>query len=169
MQNADIAVVLAGSYDRTLYAADLYNKAIVHRVAISRPVAEPEELHLIARGIPITVEEDVHKRILLSLGVPVTAIDFLPGRSRNTIDETTALSNYLGSHELKAIVITSPYVVRRASRIFGRRFPQSQVQVVGTPYEEFDWRWWESPASARAVVLELLKSLHFLALETVGQ
>lgn len=169
VDNADIAVVLAGSYDRTLYAADLYNKGIVRRVVISRPVAEPEQLHLAARGISIVPEEDTHKRILLKLGVPETAIDFLPGRSVNTRDEAAALSDYLQSRDWKAIAITSPYVVRRASLIFAHRFPQGQVRVVGTPYEEFDWRWWESPSSARAVVLELVKSLHFVALEAIGR
>src|ERR1700691_2053687 len=62
VEDADVAVVLAGSSDRTLYAADLYNKGIVHRVAISRPVAEPEQIHLADRGIAITSEEDMHKR-----------------------------------------------------------------------------------------------------------
>ncbi len=167
--DADVAVVLAGSYDRTLYAADLYNKGIVRRVAISRPVAEPEQIHLAARGIAVTPEEDVHKRILLHLGVPETAIDFLPGYSRDTRDEAVALSNYLGSRDLKVIVITSPYVVRRASLIFARRFGESQVHVVATPYESFDWRWWENPSSARAVVLEVVKSVHLLALEAAGR
>jgi uncharacterized SAM-binding protein YcdF (DUF218 family) len=169
VEDADVAVVLAGSYDRTLYAADLYNKSIVKRVAISRPVAEPEQIHLAERGIAITPEEDVHKRILLHLGVPESAIDFLPGQSSNTRDEAVALSDYLGSRDLKIIVITSPYVVRRASIIFAHRFAKSQVHVVATPYEAFDWRWWESPSSARAVVLEVVKSLHLVALEAVGR
>lgn len=167
--DADVAVVLAGSYDRTLFAADLYNKGIVHRVAISRPVAEPEQIHLAERGIATTPEEDVHKRILLQLGVPESAIDFLPGRSRNTRDEAAALAAYLGSRDLKVLVITSPYVVRRASLIFAHRFSRSQVRVVATRYEAFDWRWWQSPSSARAVLLELAKSLNLLRLEALGR
>lgn len=167
--DADVAVVLAGSYDRTLYAADLYNKGIVHRIAISRPVVEPEQMHLAERGIAIVPEEEMDKRILLHLGVPESAIDFLPGQSRNTRDEAAALSNYLGSRDLKVMVITSPYVVRRASLIFAHRFPQSQVRVVATPYETFDWRWWESPSSARGVVLELVKSVYLLGHEAVGR
>lgn len=169
VEDADVAVVLAGSFDRTLYAADLYNKGIVHRVAISRPVIEPEQIHLAERGIAITSEEDVHERVLLHLGVPESAIDFLPGHSRNTRDEAVALSNYLGSRDLKVIVIESPFVVRRASLIFPRRFGNSQVRVVATPYETVDWRWWESPSSAREVVLELVKSLYLVLLKAAGR
>jgi len=167
--HADLAVVLAGSYDRTLYAADLYKKGIVPRIAISRPVTEPEQIHLAERGITFTPEEEVNKRILSQLGVPDSAIDFLPGQSRNTRDEAVALSNYLGSRDLKVLVITSPYVVRRASIIFEHHFASSQVRVVATPYEKFAWRWWETPSSARAVILEMVKSIYLMAAEASGR
>jgi uncharacterized SAM-binding protein YcdF (DUF218 family) len=169
VEDADVAVVLAGSADRTLYAADLYNKGIVHRVAISRPVAEPEQIHLAERGIETTPEEEMHRRILLHLGVPDSVIDFLPGQSRNTRDEAVSLLNYLGSRDLKVIVIESPFVVRRASLIFPTRFGNSQVRVVATPYEQVDWRWWESPSSAREVVLELVKSLYLVLVKATGR
>jgi len=169
VEDADVAVVLAGSSDRVLYAADLYNKGIVQRVAISRPVAESQQIHLAERGITVTPEDEFDKRILLHLGVPESAIDFLPGRSRNTRDEAIALSNYLGSRDLKVLVIESPFVVRRASIIFPQRFGNSQVRVLATPYEEVNWRWWESPSSAREVVLEMVKSVYFLILKATGR
>jgi uncharacterized SAM-binding protein YcdF (DUF218 family) len=165
VEHADIAVVLAGSYDRTLYAADLYNKGLVQRIVVSRPATEPIQLHLAQHGISVTPEEDVHKRILLRLGVPESAIDFLPGQSLNTREEAAALSRYLGSSDLTAIIITSPINTWRVSFIFGRRFTQRQFQVVATPYEEFDWRWWRNPNSARAVILELVKSVYLIEQE----
>jgi uncharacterized SAM-binding protein YcdF (DUF218 family) len=163
--HADIAVVLAGSHDRTLYAADLYNKGFVERVVLSRPTVEPGQARLARLGIPIVSEEDLNKQILLHLGVPEGAIDFLPGRSLNTREEAAALLRYLGASNLKVIVITSPANTRRVSFIFRHRFAESQFQIVATPYEEFDWRWWQSPDSARAVVLELVKSLYLIEQE----
>jgi|SRR5271155_1102755 len=163
--HADIAVVLAGSYDRTLYAADLYKQGLVQRVVLSRPATELELSHLAERGIVVTPEEDMQKEILLHLGVPESAIDFLPGRSQNTREEAVALSQYLGSRNQRAIIITSPINAWRVSFIFGRRFAERHFQIVATPYEEFDWRWWQSPSAARAVILELVKSLYLIEQE----
>jgi uncharacterized SAM-binding protein YcdF (DUF218 family) len=163
--HADIAVVLAGSYERTLYAADLYNQGLVQRVVLSRPVAEPVHVRIAELGIAVTPEEELHKQILLRLGVPESAMDFLPGRARNTRDEAVALSRYLGSSNQKVIVVTSPINAWRISFIFGRGFAPGQIQIAATPYQEFDWRWWENPSSARDVVLELVKSLYFMEQE----
>lgn len=160
---ADVVVILAGSYDRTLHAADLYGKGMARRVVVSRPVAEPVHLRLAALGIPVSPEEDTHKRILIHQGVPESAIDVLPGRARNTRDEAAALARYMGDRPLRAIVVTSPFHVRRAAILVGRRFgPAQHIQVVATPYEEFEWRWWRDPDSARAVLLETAKLLYFV-------
>jgi uncharacterized SAM-binding protein YcdF (DUF218 family) len=160
---ADVVVILAGSHDRTLHAADLYGKGIARRVVVSRPVPEPVHLRLAALGVPVTPEEDTNKRILTHLGVPESAIDVLPGRARNTRDEAVALARYMGERPLRAIVVTSPFHVRRAAILVGRRLgPAQQIQVVATPYEEFEWRWWRDPASARAVLLETAKLLYFV-------
>jgi uncharacterized SAM-binding protein YcdF (DUF218 family) len=47
---ADLIVVLAGSHDRTLYAADLYHQGIARRVTLSRPIPEPVHNRLAALG-----------------------------------------------------------------------------------------------------------------------
>lgn len=160
---ADLIVILAGSYDRTLYAADLYDKGIAKHIVISRPVAEPVHLRLAERGISVTPEEEIHKAILIRLGVPASATDVLPGRARNTWDEAVALASYLGDRPARVIVVTSPFHVRRASILLGRRLGKVQhMQVVATPYEEFEWRWWRDPASARSVLLESAKMMYFL-------
>lgn len=162
-QPADAIVILAGSYDRTLHAAELFGKGMARRVIVSRPVPEPIHLRLAERGIPVTPEEATHNQILTHLGVPANAIDVLPGRARNTRDEAAALARYMGDRPLRVIVVTSPFHVRRAAILIGRRLgPTQQVQVVATPYEEFEWRWWRDPASARSVLLELAKVLYFL-------
>lgn len=50
--------------------------------------------------------------------------------------------------------------------ILERRFRASRrIEVVVTPYEEFDWRWWRGPASARAGLLEVAK-VAYLQLRT---
>jgi len=159
---ADVVVILAGSYDRTLHAADLYGKGMARRVVVSRPVPEPIHLRLAERGIPVTPEEDSHKRILTHLGVPASAIDVLPGRARNTRDEAAALARYIGDRPLRVIVVSSPFSARRAGFILRRYVTHGQqIEVVPTPYEEFEWRWWRDPASARVVLLELAKVLYF--------
>lgn len=160
---ADVIVILAGSYDRTLHAAELYGKGMARRVVVSRPVPEPVHLRLADRGIPVVPEEDTHRRILSHLGVPENAVDVLPGRVRNTWDEAGALARYVGDRPLRVIVVTSPFHVRRATILFGRRLGSAQqIQVVATPYEDFEWRWWRDTESARAVLLELAKLMYFV-------
>jgi uncharacterized SAM-binding protein YcdF (DUF218 family) len=167
---ADVVVILAGSYDRTLHAADLYRKGMARRVVVSRPVAEPVHLRLAALGIPVTPEEETQKKILTHLGVPASAIDILPGSSQNTRGEAKALAGYLGDRTLNVIVVTSPFTARRASFILGHYLARGQkMQVVPTPYEEFEWRWWRDPASARVVLLELAKLLYFFVQEDTGR
>lgn len=159
---ADLVVVLAGSHDRTLYAADLYHQGIARRVILSRPTAEPVHNRLAARG-KFMREEDVQLEILARLNVPRGQIDFLPGMARNTRDEAESLTRMLGDRPLRIIVVASPYNVRRVSMILRSRLPAAiSLQVVATPYEEFEWRWWRDAASARAVILKLAKILYFI-------
>jgi len=160
---ADLVVVLAGSHDRTLYAADLYHQGIAKRVILSRPAAEPVHNRLAALGVKFMREEDVQLEILARLKVPQGQIGFLPGTARNTRDEAESLAKMLGDSSLRVIVVASPYNVRRASMILRSRLPSAvSLQVVATPYEEFEWRWWRDAASARAVILELAKILYFI-------
>jgi uncharacterized SAM-binding protein YcdF (DUF218 family) len=160
---ADLVVVLAGSHDRTLYAADLYHQGIAKRVILSRPTAEPVHNRLAALGVKFMREEDLQLDILARLNVPREQTDFLPGMARNTRDEAESLTKMLGDRPLRIIVVASPYNVRRASMILRSRLPAAiSLQVVATPYEEFEWRWWRDAASARAVILELAKILYFI-------
>ena len=160
---ADLVVVLAGSHDRTLYAADLYHQGIARRVILSRPIPEPVHNRLAALGVKFMREEDVQLEILSRLKVPREQIDFLPGMARNTRDEAESLAKMIGDRQLRVVVVASPYNVRRASMILQSRLPASvSLQVVATPYEEFEWRWWWDASSARAVILELAKILYFI-------
>jgi uncharacterized SAM-binding protein YcdF (DUF218 family) len=160
---ADLVVVLAGSHDRTLYAADLYHQGIARRVILSRPIPEPVHNRLAALGVKFMREEDVHLEILARLKVPREQIDFLPGMARNTRDEAESLAKMIGDRQLRVVIVASPYNVRRASMILQSRLPASvSLQVVATPYEEFEWRWWRDASSARAVILELAKILYFI-------
>ncbi len=160
---ADLIVVLAGSHDRTLYAADLYHQGIARRVTLSRPIPEPVHNRLAALGVKFMREEDVQLEILSRLNVPQGQIDFLPGMARNTRDEAESLAKMIGDRPLRVVVVASPYNVRRATIILRNRLPPAvSLQVVATPYEEFEWRWWRDAASARAVILELAKILYFI-------
>jgi uncharacterized SAM-binding protein YcdF (DUF218 family) len=160
---ADLVVVLAGSHDRTLYAADLYHQGIARRVILSRPIPEPVHNRLAALGVKFMREEDVQLEILARLNVPQGQIDFLPGMARNTRDEAESLAKMIGDRQLRVVIVASPYNVRRASMILQSRLPASvSLQVVATPYEEFEWRWWRDASSARAVILELAKILYFI-------
>lgn len=164
LRKADAIVVLAGGFERSKYAADLFHQGVADKVLVSRPahdrgIAELEEL-----GFVLPREEEVHRRILLRRGVPASAIEVFGDGSMSTADEGRALKRLNDTARRNLVVVTSPAHARRAALILGDALGDDyHLQVVGTPYERFDPYWWRDQGSARIVILELAKLAYFLA------
>ena len=160
---ADAIIVLAGSFERSLYAADLYRQHYAPRIYLSIPARDTEARHLEALGIVLPDEVDIHKQILLKKGVPAqNTLTFGQG-SLSTAQEAAALKTQFTNPGSTLLVVTSPYHTRRAKLILERAFADTDISitVVATPYEEFHQDWWRSQASARNTVLELAKIAYY--------
>jgi uncharacterized SAM-binding protein YcdF (DUF218 family) len=160
---ADVIVVLAGGYERSLYAADLYHQGRAKKIWVSRPAREPSKLRLEQYGIIIPSEEEVHRAILLHKNVSADDLEFFGSRSLSTAEEARSMRERVGSTPMRLLIVTSPAHTRRAGIIFREALAGTgtTVQVVATPYEHFDPYWWRDQNSARMVVLEIAKIIYF--------
>lgn len=162
-RESDAIVVLAGSFERSMYAADLYAQGIAPKILLSVPRPENSLVRLDRLGIRYPRPEVIYKEILLKKGVPEGAIEFVAAGAISTIDEAEVFASRLKSSRMRVLVVTSPYHVRRATLAFRDAFgDEAQIAVVGTPYEPLPDKWWESQDAARNVLLETAKILLYL-------
>lgn len=155
---ADVIVVLAGRYERSMHAADLYRQGYAPRVALSEAVPDASGAKLEALGIRLPSPVEVQRRILTAKGVPEAAIEMLPGQSLSTVDEAAKIAARYGRAGARLLVVTSPSHVRRARMIVAGALKGKGVTllVCSTP-EEFPDAWWRSQDAARDVLLEWAK------------
>ena len=164
LRPADAIVVLAGGFERSLYAADLYNKGLAPKVWVSRPAREHGAQQLEQLGIVLPSEQDIQRQILLRKGVRADDIDFFGTGSLSTVEEAFALRDRIAGAQQRLIIVTSFAHMRRAGITMNDALTEQNVklQIVGTPYEHFDPLWWRDQNSARAVILECAKLVHYM-------
>lgn len=164
-RQADAIIVLAGSYERSMHAADLYRENFAPNVYISVPAPDAGNRQIEALGIVLPKELEIHRQILLKKGVPAGNILTFGRGSLSTAEEAEALKKLFTRTGQQLLVVTSPYHVRRAKFILERAFDGTGIgiTVVATPYEEYRDDWWRSQDSARKTVLELAKIVYYHA------
>lgn len=164
-RKADAIIVLAGSFERSMYAADLFRQNYAPAVYLSIPAPEAGNLKLAALGIVLPKEIEIHRQILLKKGVPAANILTFGRGSLSTAEEADALKNLFTQRGQHLLVVTSPYHARRAKFILARAFDGTDIgiAVVATPYEEYRNDWWRSQDSARKTLLELAKIAFYFA------
>jgi len=162
-EKSDAIVILAGDPARAFYAADLYSQGFASKVYISRPIRLPNQRLLDELGVPFPRYEEIDRQILIKKGVPDKAISIFDQAAASTVDEAMFVAKLLGGRNLRLLVITSPYHVRRTRMVFRDLLPGADIRIVATPYEAFPAQWWKSQDAARNVILELAKIVFYLA------
>ena len=163
-QPADVLVVLGGAFERTLYAADLYQSGYSKRLYLSHPRRENGHRLLEELGVHIPNEREISALILQRKGVPAADILMFPRPVLSTADEAMLLAQLLEPTEKTLLVVTSAYHARRARLVFEHTLEGRgiRVLVVATPYDRYDTHWWKDQDSARQTVLELAKTVWYL-------
>lgn len=161
---ADAIVVLAGRYERSMHAADLYRAGHAPLVVVSEAVQDPGARQLEALGIRLPGAYDTYLRILQAKGVPEAAIQKLGPQAISTADEAQAIAARFGQPGKRVIVVTSPSHTRRARMIIDDALQGRGATVLmsATPYETFPDAWWRSQDAARDVLLEWSKIAFYL-------
>ena len=93
---ADAMVVLMGSItDRSLQAAELFEKGMVNRVIIVEANIGDYHQKLIKKGIPIISNTEQMRESLISFGIPQDSIIILPGKASSTRMEACIVRDYI--------------------------------------------------------------------------
>lgn len=156
--SVDVIVVLAGSFERSMHAGDLYKRGVAPKIMVSVPRVENSIVQLEQLGVRYPRPETINREILLRKGVPDESIEMVFAEAISTADEAKAFAARLKSSHVRILVVTSPYHVKRASITFQDAFGESaKLEVTGTPYESFPDKWWASQDATRNLLLELAK------------
>ena len=161
-RKADLMVVLAGSYSRPLYAADLYTQGLAPEIWLARVHRPPADLRVVSLGVALPAEEETNRQILLKSGVPASAVRLYGTGVMSTANEASSLSRAADTRGKTVLLVTSRYHARRAGWIFRSALQGADVVVSATPHEEFTRRWWTRQVLARNAILECSKALFYL-------
>ena len=156
---ADAIVILAGSYHRPIYAAELHKQGIAPLVYVSVPARDPVVAILDPLGVRLTPIEETYEQILRVMGVPAASILRLGKNSLSTFQEAREARKVFTAPGTRLMLVTSPFHVRRARMVFEEVFAGSGVRiaVASAPQEPFPVAWWTSQDAAREVLLEWAK------------
>jgi uncharacterized SAM-binding protein YcdF (DUF218 family)/glycosyltransferase involved in cell wall biosynthesis len=152
---ADAAVVFAGGVgesgrpeqgyeERVQYAVALYREGLVRRLVFSS-------------GYTYAVREaEVMRALAVALGMPAEAI-VLEMRARNTYENVVETSRLLRERGWgSALVVSSPYHMRRVSLVYRRAAPDVTVRLTPVPFSRF----YQSQATAgRSVDLRRIRAI----------
>jgi uncharacterized SAM-binding protein YcdF (DUF218 family) len=150
-QTSDAIVILSDDdYGavRASRAADLYRASWSPRIVASGRLLRPYT------SIAELMQHDLTDR-----GVPATAVVRVPNRARNTLEEATAVSEFLSAHGWKKIiVVTSNYHTRRARFIYQRALaPGTELRVIAAPDPAYDPNgWWRTREGLKTFFYEFL-------------
>lgn len=133
---ADVIVVFAGGTgesgqpgqgyeERVAWAADLYRQRYARRL-------------LFSSGFTYAFREpEVMRALAVSLGVPAEAI-VLEAQSTSTFENVTKTNGVLNQHGwTTALLVSSPYHMRRARLVWRRVAPEKQITPVPIPVSRF--------------------------------
>ncbi|HTV59079.1 MAG TPA: YdcF family protein [Verrucomicrobiae bacterium] len=150
-QASDAIVILSDddfSADRASRAAQLFKEGFAPRIVASgrylRPYASIADL----------MHHDLTDR-----GIPDSAIVLFPLHADDTLEEATALSQFLSSRGWKRVlVVTSNYHTRRARYIYERVLPPGfELRVISAPDSEYDPdNWWRTREGEKIFLHELI-------------
>ncbi|MGH9747220.1 MAG: YdcF family protein [Candidatus Acidiferrales bacterium] len=158
----DVIVVLSGGLPyRAEQAAALYKQGYAPEMWVSwpeSPVAEMEAL-----GVKYVGEEEYDRQILISEGVPASAIRIFPETILDTQQEIEEIAREMRrSGKTRVIIVTSPQHTRRVKTLWKSLAGGGLEAIVRAAFQDpFDAdHWWRNSRDALAVVREYLGLLN---------
>jgi uncharacterized SAM-binding protein YcdF (DUF218 family) len=169
LDKADVIFVLAGTQmERPLEGADLYREGYAPRIVLTREELEPAFAVLERRGAHMSSQVERARDVLLTLGIPPTAI-MLPDKLHgSTAAEAVTLRDLARANAWRTvIVVTSKMHLRRARFAMERELAGTgiQVRMRGSRYDDArPERWW----TQRGVIRDILQEVPKFAAYAVG-
>lgn len=114
LEKADVIIVLSGDSEREAYAAELYRRGLAPKIIISSCGSAASQL------AKRTVNQGVNEQDII-----------IDDNSDSTYDNSVNSKNLVLARKFKsAIVVTSPYHMRRTKLIFERVFRNTGVKLL---------------------------------------
>ena len=160
-EHADAIVILGGGEQyRSFKAAALYRDGMAPVILIPKINLLPTEELAITES-----SNDVNKRVLISQGVPETAIQLIgSGDVKNTRDEASKVAAWILEHHAHSVIVpTDAFHTRRCSWIFHRTLSPLGVQayIVCTPSSVNPSNWWTNEEGVIAFENEVCKMIYY--------
>lgn len=161
-RKVDAIVVVGGDLSRLIEGADLYREGYAARVLISNPHREARFEALEREGIDYPWFDEIGRDLMRRRGIPAADVTVFGYRLLSTVAEARVIAAQ--HRQLKSILlVTSPYHVYRARKIFREHLPGVEVIAVGSRYDKFEANWWRDPEMVRNAIMETLKLAFYLA------
>ena len=158
---ADAIVIPGGGVEnRPFAAAKLFREGVAPQVLYMNVKLSPAE----EMGITLS-EAELTRRILLSNGVPETAMTMLGTNVASTYDESRAVRAWVQKSGAKSILITTdPFHTRRALWIYQKELRGLKTQVYVVPVDPVRYRtsdWWRHEEGVVAFQNEVIKYIYY--------
>lgn len=167
LEHVDAILVLAGTkMVRPLEAGDLYLAGYAPVIVMTRDLEESDAFAAInRRGLPVPRDADRAREVLVSMGIPRSAI-VIPDRLHDSTAAEAQTYRELveRNHWRTVIVVTSRFHLGRARFAIERALRGTNVRVVmrSSRYDPMrPERWWTRRAEIRWVGSELTKFLAY--------
>ena len=149
LKPADVIVVLSGSEERVREAASLYHTGFSEYVIMTG----------LSRDGKINLAEGMREQAI-RLDVPEDVIILEP-EAQHTIEHPVFVEPIMQERGFEsAIVVSSPYHMRRSAILFDRAFKDSRVELIYHPVQESWFKvkyWWKDPHTRKTVRQEYMK------------
>ncbi|MGB8217133.1 MAG: YdcF family protein [Candidatus Methanoperedens sp.] len=147
LQHADVIIILGGDNERVPYGVKLYKSNYSDKIIVTGGRAE------------------LSKEEAINLGAAPKDV-ILEDKSTTTYEDAQFSRNImLQNNFTSAIVVSSPYHMRRASWLFGRVFKNDNITLLYSPVDN-SWfkveKWWTNEREIQIVIYEYAKLIYYM-------
>jgi len=166
-EKSDLIVCMGGvNIERGLATADAYKEGLSSNIYISKEKLPDGYELLEEKGIKYPEEGKLLERLLLDLGVPLSAIIRSNLETDNSWDEARLIREEVEKRGFRSIIIiTSPTHSRRSWLTFRKVFEGTDVRVLSFPSKYSEFRaegWWKDRSYLREVLFEYEKLIYYI-------
>ncbi|MDP2767845.1 MAG: YdcF family protein [Candidatus Methanoperedens sp.] len=157
LQHSDVIIILGGDKERVQYGVKLYMANYSDKIIVTGGMLNIPHIN--------TTWAELEKEEAIDMGVPQDDI-FLVDNSNTTYEDAQfSREIMLQNNFSSAIVVSSPYHMRRAAWIFGKVFKDDSIKLFYSPVDN-SWfkpdKWWTDGRKMHVIMDEYAKFVYYL-------
>ena len=157
LPHSDVIIILGGDSERVPYGVKLYHSNYSNKIIMTGGLINLPHIN--------STWAELQKEEAIDMGVPQD--DILLVDNSNTTYEDAQFSReiMLQNNFSSAIIVTSPYHMRRAAWIFGKVFKDDSIKLFYSPVDN-SWfkpeKWWTDERKMHVIMDEYAKFVYYL-------